>query len=378
MNRGLMSATTESIDLQEGTYWTRPGIASGNCFLGYLAGQSMQIPQTGQAVGARSAPQGAGTFNTFVGYQAGNANTAGDTNTFMGYQAGLANTIGCGNTLIGYQAGPALTNLGNNTCIGYQAGLDYTTGSRNTAIGYQADESTTSGSSNVCVGWQANASGGSQCTLIGNQTDGGGATGIVALGYFAANKIGAATGGTFLGYQAGYINNSVGTTTGLGQTLVGYNTGQTSATVVNYITCLGYGVTAGASGAVAIGADSGGTSATTSTANEIAMGTAIQTLHFFGGLKGTVVTKTSNYAMNAYDFCVLSNGAASVVLPAPTSGAIYTVKNINASAASVFHNASETIDGASAIVLSAQYDSAVLTSDGTNWFVIAEVDSSIL
>ena len=415
MNRGLMSATTESIDTEESTYWTRPGVASGNCFLGYQAGKSVQVSQSGIASGS-----GAGAYNTFIGYQAGLPNTTGDSNVYVGYQAGY-NITGISNfsqcVVVGYQSyaggngdvvvGKGSAGGGSSVALGIQ--VDVSSGCVGIGNAVNADSpngiaignsAQARGTGQISLGYQAGfsgASGSNYTVFIGNQAGyTNTALGNIFVGYQAGYSVSTATGNihigqnagtsvtsannTMLGYQAGYTGSggANATTSGAGQTLVGYNTGQAASVQLNYIACLGASVTVGASGTVAIGADHTGVPATTSTQDEIAMGTAIQTFHFFGGLKGTTVTKASNYAMNAYDFTVLCNGAASVVLPPPTSGAVYRVKNIAASAASVYHNASETIDGVSAIVLGSQYEAIEVTSDGTNWFVVGQVASTIL
>lgn len=86
------------------------------------------------------------------------------------------------------------------------------------------------------------------------------------------------------------------TTTGAFQTCIGRGAGQGTTTQVDAITCIGaYAVasganataigsatSAGAAGAVAIGRDSGGTGASTTTANEIKVGTANHTTNIIG------------------------------------------------------------------------------------------------
>lgn len=72
--------------------------------------------------GAGSSADGTENDNTFVGYNAGNANTSGDYNTFLGSGAGVANTTGSQNTFIGFESGSSnISGLGN-VFIGYQAG----------------------------------------------------------------------------------------------------------------------------------------------------------------------------------------------------------------------------------------------------------------
>lgn len=65
-----------------------------------------------------------------------------------------------------------------------------------------------------------------------------------------------------------------------------------------------------------------------------------------------------------------------ITLPAASgvSGRIYVIKKIDSSANTVTidPNAAELIDGAATKVLSAQWDSLTIQSDGTSWFIIAD------
>ena len=63
------------------------------------------------------------TFNTAVGFEAGNAITTGIQNTFVGGLCGDGTDDGAENTAMGYMALSA--NAGDsNTAIGRQAGYD--------------------------------------------------------------------------------------------------------------------------------------------------------------------------------------------------------------------------------------------------------------
>ena len=68
-----------------------------------------------------------GSFNTLMGYQAGNSITSGSSNTMIGKFAGSINAIGVNNTFLGKDAG--FTNIGSgNIFLGHQAGF-FETGS---------------------------------------------------------------------------------------------------------------------------------------------------------------------------------------------------------------------------------------------------------
>jgi hypothetical protein len=282
MNRGLVGISNEKIDAIDLT--TRnpgPGILSGNSFYGFQAGQNVQPTQiTATGIGAAA-------YNTFIGYQAGGSTTTGDSNVFIGFKAAQAATTLNQCVVIGSLASISSFNL--QIVIGANA-----TASNTGAIAI-GSSSTSGGQNAIAIGSSAGASA-SNAVAIGNAAKGAGqlsisigtsaganniATGAVLIGYQAgwSNSAGV---NTFVGFQAGYTATTANaTTTGTGQTCLGWNTGQnvTSATAPNYITCLGYQAQAGASGAVAIGTDSSGTGASTSISNAIQLGTTNHTVY---------------------------------------------------------------------------------------------------
>jgi hypothetical protein len=86
------------------------------------------------------------------------------------------------------------------------------------------------------------------------------------------------------------------------------------------------------------------------------------------------------YLITANNATILVNCAAealSTLLPAAASvsGQQYKVKKIDSSnnAATITTTSSQTIDGALTYSLSTQYQSATVQSDGSNWWVTAEV-----
>jgi hypothetical protein len=91
----------------------------------------------------------------------------------------------------------------------------------------------------------------------------------------------------------------------------------------------------------------------------------------------TVVTKTGAYTLTDYDDVVLgdaTSAAFTLTLPAAASntGLEYSIKKIDSSANAVTidGNASETIDDSTTRVLSSQYDSVTIVSDGTEWWIV--------
>lgn len=90
---------------------------------------------------------------------------------------------------------------------------------------------------------------------------------------------------------------------------------------------------------------------------------------------GDVVSKSANYTATTADGFILATGGASgitVTLPSATQGAQYVVKKIDAGAGAVTvaTTSSQTIDGATTKVLSSQWASVRVVSDGTAWFVV--------
>ena len=248
---------------------------------------------------------------TAVGNSALKSATTGTSLAALGGSALSACTTGIRNTAVGDSALAAITTASESTAVGAWA-LQNATGGSNTAVGSQSAHSLTTGNNNTAVGQGAlytNTSG-TMMTAVGldalyNSTGsystavGGGALGAAttpwyntAVGYEAFGSV--TTGGACvaIGAQAGVTATSANqTTTASNQTLVGYQTGQSSATQVNNITCLGYqalaggayatalgsSTSAGGSGAVAIGTDHTGAGASSGTQDLIVLGTANHT-----------------------------------------------------------------------------------------------------
>jgi hypothetical protein len=95
-----------------------------------------------------------------------------------------------------------------------------------------------------------------------------------------------------------------------------------------------------------------------------------------GGLKVTTNAKTGSYTLDTSitDFIVSSNdsgGAPTYTLPAVSNGRIVAIKDTAGNAATeqiTISPASGLIDGLSSLVMAGPYSSALLYSDGTNWY----------
>jgi len=103
-------------------------------------------------------------------------------------------------------------------------------------------------------------------------------------------------------------------------------------------------------------------------------------LSLSGGLFAStdeITNGDSPYAVATGDYTILcdcSGGAIEVDFPAAAdnTGRILTIKKIDSSvnAVTVDGNAAETIDGATTLVFSNQWDAYKLQCDGTAWYII--------
>lgn len=202
-----------------------------------------------------------------------------DANSYgLGTNALAAVTAGTGNIAIGTDAGKAVTIGGGNTFIGRRAGTAVTTGYNNTAIGESALYSGAAISANTAIGQGAL----SLCTAGEN----------VAIGHSSLLMLTGGTKNVAIGRNAGYSapsDTTKATTTGAGQTLIGYQS--VAGPAVSYATTIGFQAQALASGSVAIGADNTGASAVASGANDFVLGTALHHVQVPGKLTVTGVVK---------------------------------------------------------------------------------------
>lgn len=91
-----------------------------------------------------------------------------------------------------------------------------------------------------------------------------------------------------------------------------------------------------------------------------------------GGITVQTITSTSTISnSNRVVLCDATSGAVTVNLGAAATYQNITVKKIDSSAnaCTVDPNSSETIDGGSTAVISVQYASISLATDGSNWFI---------
>ena len=103
----------------------------------------------------------------------------------------------------------------------------------------------------------------------------------------------------------------------------------------------------------------------------------IATFDVNGGVAMATAAKTTTYTATIDDYaiyCDASGGAFTVTLPAvanATGLVLHTKKtDSSANAVTIDGSGSETIDGATTRVISAQYDSIMIQCDGTEWWII--------
>ena len=136
-----------------GSGWSLSGNAGtidGTDFIGTTDNQPLNFRVNNEPSGRIDPIQ----YNTFFGFQAGNASYLGSYNTCYGYQAGSSSYIGSNNTCSGYQALYSNITGVDNTSNGFQALYSNVDGQYNTATGSQALYSNT-GNGNTSNGYQA-------------------------------------------------------------------------------------------------------------------------------------------------------------------------------------------------------------------------------
>ncbi len=142
--------------------------ATGSTIIGMTAAVSAAgNPIT--AVGFLAGRYQTGSFGTFIGYQAGqgaNGSSNASYNTAVGYSAGNALTTGAQNTFVGYFAGGSVAGGTGNTIIGDSNFASLTTGGQNVVVGY-SNSCQAASTSSVVIG-TSNVIGHNSCILLGH------------------------------------------------------------------------------------------------------------------------------------------------------------------------------------------------------------------
>jgi hypothetical protein len=258
---GAIVGTTDTQTLTNKTL-TAPTIASANLTtaltLTGAAGTSGQVLTsagsgaaptwtTASGGGSAATPTALGTVYgktdtssvTFLGYQAGNANT-GVNNTAVGYRSLITNIGGASNTALGHDSAYSNTTGGFNVALGRSALYTNSTGSNNTSVGFESLGFCTSGS-NTAVGYQslyANTTG-SNNSALGYGSLKGVTTGYgnVGIGLNAASALTTGVENVVIGYPQGF--GGWGLSTGSNNVFIGARAGEVLTTGDRNI-CLGY------------------------------------------------------------------------------------------------------------------------------------------
>jgi hypothetical protein len=140
----------------------------------------------------------------------------------------------------------------------------------------------------------------------------------------------------------------------------------------------------GAGADLALAGGSGGTSgsATKGVGGSVLINSGLK-LHVFAAITASTYTvDTNGVAADAILFSDSTSNTVTFTLPAPAAGRCLWFKDKTGKAAThnvtISQHASETIDGASTLVFTKNYDAAQLCSDGTNWSIMSEFSSSIV
>jgi len=107
----------------------------------------------------------------------------------------------------------------------------------------------------------------------------------------------------------------------------------------------------------------------------VSSGVTIDGVDLSVGIPQTLLSKTANYTMTTSDGAhatVLMSGTFTVTLytAVGNAGRTVTVKNIGSGEVTVDGNASETLDGATTVVIAAKYQALTAISDGANWHLV--------
>lgn len=126
-----------------------------------------------------------------------------------------------------------------------------------------------------------------------------------------------------------------------------------------------------------------GTTTSTGTGNVVLSASPVLTGETtVAGLSTAIVAKSAAYTLTISDhtvYCDTTSAGFTITLPAASgnAGLEYDIKKVvAANTLTIDANASETIDGATTLVLTAQYDSVKIVCDGTKWHTVSRVNTA--
>ncbi len=222
-----------------------------NTFVGFRAGEGNSAGSANTFIGSSAGRDNVdGVSNTYVGSAAGSSSTSGSHNAFFGALAGTQNISGKDNSFFGSSTGLLNTTGKDNAFFGSKAGLFNVDGSRNSFFGSGAGHRNTSGQDNSFFGAAAgsnNVSGSANVHmgfLSGHRSDGSNNT---FIGHFSAEQNVSGDANVFVGQFVGFTN-----TTGSNNTLVGAEADVLSSDLEN-ATAIGYRARVDASNEIRLG-----------------------------------------------------------------------------------------------------------------------------
>ncbi len=329
------AAVREAIDASTGGWGLtgNVGTVDGTNFIGTTDNIPLNFRVNNEKAG-RIDP--ATPFNTFFGFQSGNATVAGQSNTGFGYQSLLNNTA-AGNTALGFNAMKDNVNGGANTAVGGNALSTNQSGSNNTAVGSAALANQLSSSFNAALG------DGALQFNTGDQN--------TAVGSFAAPFNSSGTNNVFIGYQAGYPLASVpnANQSGSDNVFIGANTGLSLGGQVNKSVALGYNARVDADNSIVLGG-------TGVDAVNVGIGTTIPstTLDIIGDIKITDGTQAAGRVLTSD-----ANGLATWQ-DAPGGGSLQSAYN---------GGSTVQLDGTNEFLLTNSGGNPILATDDANSFL---------
>ncbi len=221
------------------------GTVDGTNFIGTTDDIPVNIRVNGQKAGRIES--NTGLSNLFLGYQAGNVNTA-SANTGIGTRALAANTTGNGLVAVGQGALSFNTTGLSNTAVGSGSLLNNTTGQDNTAVGRLALSGNSTAGGNSAFGSNSlTINSGSGNTAIGANSLSNNTTGVgnTAIGFDANVSVGNLTNATAIGYQASVNASNTIQLGNSGVTTVNIGTGTSTKLVAGQLQITGGTLSAG-------------------------------------------------------------------------------------------------------------------------------------
>jgi hypothetical protein len=365
-----------------------------------------------------------GASNTALGAAAGVTNTTGADNTFIGNGADATGSGLSNATAIGYNAKAAVSNsfiLGATGATAPNVGVGVNTFSANpeALLVYQNSSSSVNviggkGSLNNYLQLNIqnlNSGNNASSDVVATADNGSESANYVDLGINSSTyNTSALTGGANNAYLYSAANDFIIGNSTAAKNLIFFTGGTATTNEAMRITgtgSIGIGTTTpgnkleinsgtgGASGLRLKELPSGGVLFMSATADVsqnnnnlffdatnyrlgVAAGsTPASTLQVGGSLGMAITTKTANYTASGSDYTILCNNTSTpITISLPTAvgcaGRIYVIKKISAAGNTVTVDGylAETIDGNTTYVLTPQYSTVTIQSDGTSWWVL--------